>query len=283
MNTSNLMKLILFVITAILIGNVQTTIAGSNKFKLFSDCMEDKGWKPDALIDVCTQAIDTQEGNNKNLALAYMMRGIGYRLKHDYDQALDDFTRSIELDPELYDAWSNRVGAWAGKGEFDHAMSDVNKALSMEPKNPYGYYVRSNLWRKMGNLGKAIKDIDHAVKLKPKDPTFLYMSCWNRAIAGIELESALFICTKALKWSRNNVYIFDSRSLVNLRLDKFEDAITDADQALKINPKLAASLFIRGIARLRLGKKEEGTADLATAKELDPDIEKSYADWGVTP
>ena len=267
---------------AVVMAYAQSTSAASSKWKLYNDCVKDKGRELDVLIDTCTKAIVGQAGNNNNLALIYMMRGNGYNLKKDYDKALDDYNQSIELDPKRPVAYLNRASAWANKREYEHAMSDINEVLSKHRKSAYAYYTRAKLWLMMENIEQAVKDGVYAARLNPSSPRLLNLSCWTRAIAGIDLEGAWFACAEALKRSRNWAEIYDSRSLVNLRLDKFEDAIKDADQALKIKPKLAGSLFVRGIAKLRIGYKEEGEADLTAAKHLEPDIEERYANWGVT-
>lgn len=276
-------QLIILFVAMILITNMQLANAGTSKWKLFKDCTENKGWKPDKLIDICTKAIDGQMGNKKNLAAIYMMRGNGYEINHETDKALNDYNRSIELDPTRYDALLDRAGAWAAKGAYNRAISDVNTVIKKHFKFAMAYYFRSQIWLEMGDFKNAIKDSSYAVRLNPRSPRFLNMACWTKAVADVDLQNALFSCTKALRWSRNMAEISGSRSLVNLRLNKFEDAIKDANQALKIKPKLASSLFVRGIARIRLGQKEEGNADIAAAKEFEPDVEQRYANWGVKP
>ena len=70
---------------------------------------------------------------------------------------------------------------------------------------------------------------------------------------------------------------------MNLRRSQFDKAIADYDAALKINPKIAWSLYGRGIAELRKGLDAKGEADIAAAKALAPDLPKFAQQIGVNP
>ena len=53
-----------------------------------------------------------------------------------------------------------------------------------------------------------------------------------------------------------------------MRLGELDNAIADYDAALKLNPKLAASLYGRGLAKLKKGDTGGGNADITAAKAI---------------
>lgn len=53
----------------------------------------------DETIRLCTQAIASGDLSQKNLRVAYTSRGNAWRHKGDYDRALADYNKVIELDP----------------------------------------------------------------------------------------------------------------------------------------------------------------------------------------
>ncbi len=65
---------------------------------------------------------------------------------------------------------------------------------------------------------------------------------------------------------------FDSGGIHYLKLGKFDDAIVDYNAALKINPKIATSLYGRGIAEFKKSDTTDGNADIAAAKAIRSDI-----------
>ena len=51
----------------------------------------------------------------------------------EYQQAIDDYTRAIELDPTNALCYSNRGEAYQRLAQFDLAIADFELALAMEP------------------------------------------------------------------------------------------------------------------------------------------------------
>ena len=89
--------------------------------------------------------------------------------------------------------------------------------------------------------------------------------CWTRAIIG-ELQAALADCNEAIRLEPNVAAAFDSRGLTYLKLGQWELAIADFNSALRLDPKLASSLYGRGFAKLKKGDLAGGNADIAAAK-----------------
>jgi len=58
-------------------------------------------------------------------------RGSSYYHKGQYDQAISDFNKALEINPKDADAYSNRGTAYREKGQSDQAIVDFNKALEI--------------------------------------------------------------------------------------------------------------------------------------------------------
>ncbi|CAN5206289.1 hypothetical protein BH11PSE2_BH11PSE2_06810 [soil metagenome] len=169
---------------------------------------------------------------------------------------------------------------------------------------PQVYSKRAALYFGTKNYPAAIGDYDRALGYEPKNPQSLNQSCWARAVAGIELDKALELCSLALSQDSaddtvNNVVIesapetdpevpvilnpaiLDSRGLVNLKRGAFAAALADYEAALKADANSAHYLYGRGIAELKLGDIEAGRADLAAAIKKEPKIASIYAGYGM--
>ncbi|MBL7032115.1 MAG: tetratricopeptide repeat protein, partial [Nitrospira sp.] len=83
-----------------------------------------------------------------DFATAYYERGIiNGRLKL-YDQAVTDFSRSIELNPQDGAAYNNRGLARAkGLKEYNNAIADFTKAVELDPKFAEAYDNRAIAYR----------------------------------------------------------------------------------------------------------------------------------------
>jgi tetratricopeptide (TPR) repeat protein len=61
----------------------------------------------------------------------YNNRGNAYSVKGEFDQAISDYTKAIELNPKLDFAYSNRGNAYKDKGQFDEAITDYSRAIEL--------------------------------------------------------------------------------------------------------------------------------------------------------
>ena len=76
----------------------------------------------------------------------------------------------------------------------------------------------------------------------------------------------------------------DSRGLTYLKMGQWDSAIDDYDdynEALRIDPKLASSLYGRGLAKLKKGDATGANADIAAARAIEANIVGEFARYGV--
>jgi tetratricopeptide (TPR) repeat protein len=69
---------------------------------------------------------------------------------------------------------------------------------------------------------------------------------------------------------------------VHLRRGELDLAIADYNEALKLQPKGAWSLYGRGLAKKRLGQTAEGEADIQAAVAIDPNLPRQASKIGLT-
>ncbi len=90
----------------------------------------------------------------------------------NYDKAIELFTKAIasgKLSPGyLGIVYNNRGNAWDGKGDYDRAIADYTKAIEIDPKYANAYYSRGIAWGKKGNSDRAIADYTKAIEIDPK-------------------------------------------------------------------------------------------------------------------
>jgi tetratricopeptide (TPR) repeat protein len=102
-------------------------------------------------------------GAEEKSAEFYNNRGNEYREKKDYDKAIADFNKALELNfrpPES--VYYNRGATYGLKGHDDQAMADFNKALELNPKLPPAYEMRAMLYFKKKEYDKAWNDVHKA-------------------------------------------------------------------------------------------------------------------------
>jgi tetratricopeptide (TPR) repeat protein len=64
----------------------------------------------------------------------------------------------LELDTQYFAVYNIRGHVYEERGEFDKALADYTKCIELSPNAASGYYFRANLWEKMGDLENATAD-----------------------------------------------------------------------------------------------------------------------------
>ncbi|HWU55283.1 MAG TPA: aspartyl protease family protein [Rhizomicrobium sp.] len=123
---------------------------------------------------------------------------------------------------------------------------------------------------------ERLANADELIAISPNNPGFLNSRCYARGLAKVNLEGALADCELSLKQRPGSSAIIDSKGLVLFQLGRYQEAIDTFDQALKISPNLAPSLFVRGLAKQKLGDTVGGASDIAAAKAVNSDIGSAF-------
>ena len=79
-------------------------------------------------------------------AETYNNRGIAYAKKGQYDLAILDFTDALKIKPNVAQPYYNRGITYAIKGQFDTALLDLNKYLNLDPVNAAAYDARGSVF-----------------------------------------------------------------------------------------------------------------------------------------
>lgn len=96
-------------------------------------------------------------------AEAYYFRGrTHYELGND-DAAIYDFSKSIELDPELADTYRRRAFAEYRQQRYLGAAQDCAEYARLRPEDSEGYYCRGIMLSRAGDHDAAIAEYDKAI------------------------------------------------------------------------------------------------------------------------
>jgi len=85
----------------------------------------------------------------------------------EYDTAITDYNRAIELNPKEPAVFFSRGLAHFNKQSFSLAIADFDKVIELDPKEGMAYFKRGNALEKTGNFERALSDYQKAVELDP--------------------------------------------------------------------------------------------------------------------
>jgi tetratricopeptide (TPR) repeat protein len=105
----------------------------------------------------------------------YLNRGVDLFKKGQWDQAIAEFNKALELNPRNAEAYSCRGSAYLKRGRVDLAMADINKALEVNPREAMAYKGRAELHLMKSEFDQAWEDVNQAQRLGLRvDPEFIW-------------------------------------------------------------------------------------------------------------
>jgi tetratricopeptide (TPR) repeat protein len=130
---------------------------------------------PDAIIDGCSAIIQFGQANPRLLATAFNNRGFAYKLKGDYDRALQDYDQAIRLNPNNANAYNNRGMIYKIRGEYDRAIEEYSQAIWLSNNDyPAAFFNRAKSYFAKGQYDRALADFDIVLRFNPRNPNGLY-------------------------------------------------------------------------------------------------------------
>ena len=83
-------------------------------------------------------------------ANAYFGRGNTYRQQGNLEQAIDDYTHAVEINPQYANAFFNRGISYAERGNNPRAIADLESYLRLTPDASDAQQVREHIDRLQG-------------------------------------------------------------------------------------------------------------------------------------
>jgi len=93
----------------------------------------------------------------------YVNRGVAYTVRHDWENAIKDYTRAISIGPVSAEVYADRGIVYGFTGQQENAVADFTKALEINPKNTKALFNRGVTYGNMGQADRAIIDFRRVI------------------------------------------------------------------------------------------------------------------------
>jgi len=155
--------------------------------------------------------------------------------KEDPLEIIKRRTAYLSLFPDSAITYNERANAYVDSKQYEKALADYNKSIDLDPKMALAYYCRGEMFLSLGKARQALIDFDSACQLEPNDPLYLVGRA-DGFFALNKLDKALIDCNHSLDIDSRDFSALSTRYKVYQALGKTEKAA--ADEAL-LNELLA--------------------------------------------
>ena len=218
---------------------------------------------------------------NPNSPLANFHLGVIYYHLDGVALALEHFSRAIELDNTLAEAFFWRAGIYEGiMNDHVRALEDYDMAIYLEPQNDRYHWHRAFFLSGIGDFTQALAGFNRAIEIKPLN----YENFQQRGVFfgthGL-YEQALDDLNEAIKLNSESVRSFTSRGFALFRLRRYEEAMKDYDAAVRVDSNDYRGFFERGHVNILLGRYREAILDFAEVIRINPHNSDAYFNRSV--
>ena len=177
-----------------------------------------------------------------------------------------EFSEAIRLNPESAMSFNNRGLVRSFQGRFDLAKADFDEALRLDPLLGMAFNNRGFANLNLGDFTKAVDDYDEAIRLNKLEP-----------------QTANPVTSLGPREQRlANAYL--NRANAFTQLTRFQDAVTDLSEAIRVDPEFGGTftsrtgaLMERARVYLMIGQFGMALADLDEGISRDPASAELYA------
>ncbi|MEZ5307280.1 MAG: tetratricopeptide repeat protein [Pyrinomonadaceae bacterium] len=186
-----------------------------------------------------------------------------------FKDAVKEYDKAVEIDPENPDVYKKRAEANLGRGDEKSALEDYNKVISLEPQNAKAYVERGNVHRTMKHTEEALDDYRRASMIDPKSPDGFLASGFLK-VEKEDYIGAVNDLNSAIRLDPNNTEAYLKRAYAEAQLGDKQAALRDLNQAISRDPSNAEAYALRGKIKEELGDIDGARSDYEMALKLNP-------------
>ncbi|WP_394700136.1 tetratricopeptide repeat protein [uncultured Desulfosarcina sp.] len=196
--------------------------------------------------------------------------GVSYGNIPDYENAIANYSKALEIKPDTPLYHSNRGFCYRKTNHYEKALQDYDRALSLDSKRIRDYAQRAYVYRKLKQYQKAIDGFSRAIDGNVKED-WIYANRGTCYLNTKNYAAAVQDYSKAIEMNGRYEYAIANRGQAYLEMGKLQKALADFNRAVKLDPKDAWNVAHRGEVHRRMGNYNAAKRDFQTALKIDPD------------
>ena len=203
--------------------------------------------------------------NNKDID-CYLMRAECKMAQLFIREAVDDYTKVIEINPKSYLGYNGRGLARTKLQDYKNALKDLDKALELlkevnnEPQKRIKYSNKMNEPKKIGGFYEDYIDIAYAI----------YNNRGSAKMDAKDYKGAIEEFNQAINLNKNNTVGYNNRAICKIYVDDLPGAYDDFTELINLKPDSPEIYFNRGVVRNDLNDVKGAIEDFTESLKRNP-------------
>jgi tetratricopeptide (TPR) repeat protein len=233
-------------------------------------------YSPEEQVAACTALIESMAETRANQATAYYNRGTLFYRRQEFALALEDFARSLDLDPGQPLTWYNRALAHYALANYAAARADLDRAIALDPAHWESRQARGLTRLAQDDPAGARADLTEAIRLSPYTAgpyaAALYTLRGQAALAERDYDAAIGDFSFAIQTGVFEDAAHFGRATANFALKRWQLAYDDLNLFLERRADSRPAWTMRCLTGAALGHERlRVLGDCVHGVAMEPD------------
>ena len=212
--------------------------------------------------------------------LLFNIKGACYAGLRKHEDAVNQYSKAIEIEPNYAKAHFNLGGTFQDLGLLDESIQSYKKCIEIEPEYSEAFNNLGNVYRELGQYDLAIKSFKAALSLNPNYIEAEYSL--GLVFQNLGLSEAIQYFENVLKTKPEFSEAHNNLGIMLRSIGELDKAYSCYEKAILINPKYSQAHNNLGNVLHDLGRYNEAIASYKTAISLNPDYPSLHINLGNT-
>jgi len=228
----------------------------------------------DKAVEHLQQAAELQPNNEdsyRELGSAFLEIA-GRRKAKGQAEAADEFiqkadqtaTRLLQLKPKEKESYEFLMRLARDRGQLDKSLAHAEKVLEIDPNDISTHLDRIDLLLRANRVKEAEQRCHEVLKINPQLRRPKLVLARIKQASG-DLKGALETLTALLAEKKTEIQALLHRAEIYLAMQRYEEALADANEALRLTNRNPYANFIRGSVYMRLKKLDDAVHEYQQA------------------
>ncbi|MBQ8458506.1 tetratricopeptide repeat protein [bacterium] len=119
-------------------------------------------------IENITKSIELKN----DFEISYFYRGVANQALENFDEAMLDYTKALQINDKMTDAYYNRAKITLSRKDIENpniqkAVEDLEKALNLDDKFVDALFAMAAAYKKLGDYHKSLEYLEKLLQIEP--------------------------------------------------------------------------------------------------------------------
>src|SRR2546423_5422220 len=227
-----------------------------------------------AVLRSFARRIDASDaGAHNNLGVLYYQKGL-------VPEAIQEFTRALELDPKMQVAQRNLEIAYHHTGFYDRRVAEFKERLRAAPDDRDARWELGRAYAILGQYDQAVEEFEALLGHAPKDvAAIIQLGLAEKNRGRPEVATEWFLRAQEIEPSSTVVQFYLGEIYYNRGLN--DAALTALQRAVQLNPDNANAHYLMAFVLGDMGRHQDARGASKRAIALNPPLARAQTNLSL--